>query len=516
MAPLRWMEGVVTNDELPAIKGRVAPPFPVELKDTTDIGYTIVHVVVDEDGEPLSTSYQGTTPVYTHAMAESLPWWYTPGRRDGKAVLTKTQTAIIFNPASAAVKGTEATPRLLQADVVVDSRASGAAGQVIWARVNVDEQGEVTRVTEVSAELADVLSAGVRSWRFAPARRGGEPVASEVRVPFLVVSGKGMMANEVIPPKAIKQVDPVYPANLEYTRLQGNVEMKFMVEVDGRVTEAYVSKSLNPAFDAPALDAMRKSTFKPGTHNGVPRRMSLMTSVTFTPGKSYGRTAGYEVGKKADQSKLPPEFRYDTPASITASIQPVFPRALMKTVKQGDAQAEFVIGANGRVIHSRVVKADHPEMGEALLAALDYFEFVPAVKDGRPTQMLMRYEQKFGPRYDKFISFEEKTPGRILSAKKLDTPLKPISRRPPRFPTNLMDKVDKGEAVVEVLIDTEGAVRLPRIVSATDPAFGYAAAQAVVFWRFEAPKSGGKPAVVRVQVPFDFRLRDSADTSADK
>ena len=70
--------------------------------------------------------------------------------------------------------------------------------------------------------------------------------------------------------------------------------------------------------------------------------------------------------------------------------------------------------------------------------------------------------------------------------------------------------MDRGEARIEVLIDEEGKVRLPRIVEATDPAFGYAAVQAVTEWRFEPPTAAGKPAIVRVLVPFDFALEPAA------
>jgi TonB family protein len=105
----------------------------------------------------------------------------------------------------------------------------------------------------------------------------------------------------------------------------------------------------------------------------------------------------------------------------------------------------------------------------------------------------------------RLLATETKHPEKILSAKKLDAPLKPVSQRGPIFPSAMRDRMDRGEAKLEILIDEEGKVRLPRIVEATDPAFGYAAIQAVVDWRFEPPIAGGKAVVVRVQVPFSFK-----------
>jgi TonB family protein len=62
-----------------------------------------------------------------------------------------------------------------------------------------------------------------------------------------------------------------------------------------------------------------------------------------------------------------------------------------------------------------------------------------------------------------------------------------------------------GEAEVEFVIDRHGRVRLPRVVRATEEAFGWAAATAVSQWVFEAPTKGGEPAEVVVRVPVGFK-----------
>src|SRR5208283_2959640 len=154
--------------------------------------------------------------------------------------------------------------------------------------------------------------------------------------------------------------------------------------------------------------------------------------------------------------------------------------------------------------------------GLALAAAAETFEFDPALKDGHPVPAALKFEQEFGPQAkngiitDDDLSLfrrENKKPESIIGANQLDAPLMPLSRRSPFFPLALRGKVEHGEAVIEMLVDEEGRVRLPRIVEATDPAFGYAAVQAAAQWLFEHPQSGGKPAVVRVRVPFSFEVK---------
>jgi len=74
----------------------------------------------------------------------------------------------------------------------------------------------------------------------------------------------------------------------------------------------------------------------------------------------------------------------------------------------------------------------------------------------------------------------------------------------------------EGEATVEVLINEEGKVFLPRIVSASEPAFGWAAVQAVAAWRFEPPTRNSAPVVTRVRIPFGFQIKTDEPAETTK
>ena len=47
-----------------------------------------------------------------------------------------------------------------------------------------------------------------------------------------------------------------------------------------------------------------------------------------------------------------------------------------------------------------------------------------------------------------------------------------------------------------------------RTRSASDPAFGYSAVQAVEYWRFDPPLVHGKPVLTTIQIPFDFNVQN--------
>ena len=64
-----------------------------------------------------------------------------------------------------------------------------------------------------------------------------------------------------------------------------------------------------------------------------------------------------------------------------------------------------------------------------------------------------------------------------------------------------------GNGLSEFLIDENGDAQLPRIISASAPEFGYAAAQAVATWRFDSPLKAGKKVVTKVRIPVKFTLK---------
>jgi len=98
----------------------------------------------------------------------------------------------------------------------------------------------------------------------------------------------------------------------------------------------------------------------------------------------------------------------------------------------------------------------------------------------------------------------EKEKGAIHWLSELDRQPRPLSIRHPKYPGALVGAAATGGAEVEFLIQEDGTVRLPRIVKATRPEFGYSAVEAVSCWLFEPPLYHHAPVVARARVPFKF------------
>ena len=82
------------------------------------------------------------------------------------------------------------------------------------------------------------------------------------------------------PPRILKLTRPKYPAQPFYNKVQGTVEIEFVVDEKGRVTDPTVVKSV-PGLDEAALECVKKWKFKPAQKQGKPTKARALAPVTF-------------------------------------------------------------------------------------------------------------------------------------------------------------------------------------------------------------------------------------------
>lgn len=69
-------------------------------------------------------------------------------------------------------------------------------------------------------------------------------------------------------PRPISQRAPTYPPELRRAGISGTVVLMFIVRSDGSTSNITVERSDNPAFEEPAIRAVRKWRFEPGEKDG--------------------------------------------------------------------------------------------------------------------------------------------------------------------------------------------------------------------------------------------------------
>jgi TonB family protein len=290
--------------------------------------------------------------------------------------------------------------------------------------------------------------------------------------------------------------------------VSGDVVVEFVVDKSGNAINPVVLHSSNPAFDESAINAVLRWKFKPATKNGKPVNKEATQDIRFEPADSPTPLMQFDVT---------PATRDEPGTSrpvVTGTYPIVYPYELERTNVTGRAKARMLLSETGRVISVKIVSCSQPEFGFALAAAVQGFRYSPAQKDGIPVPSIMEMDQVFDSEQlsapeTRRLFFMDQHKGAVHVVAELDAPPHPLSIRRPLYPSALLGTGITGDASVEFLIQEDGWVRLPRIVQASRPEFGYAAVEAVASWAFEPPRVHGKPVVARARVSFRFKPKPS-------
>ncbi len=398
-----------------------------------------------------------------------------------------------------------------------EARRAKLEGRVLVEFV-VDVDGRVTgaAVKQTTDErLNEAALASVRQWLFAPALDDGkpEPCAMLVPVTFSLkakAGPKGLVpptmprVAPLAPAKEKSTPDPEYPAELLERKLPGGVMLEFQVNPVGQATDATVLGASDATFVTAALQTLERWQFEPARQGSLPVASAKQAPMEF-----------FVVEAKPDEILAANGISgwdkswVDRPPVIEAKPAPVYPRERLLEGTAGTAEASFTLSEKGEVGEIALLSASQPEFGEALLAAMETWHFKPALKAKAPVEVRLKVGHQFAPPSPETAegrlvkSWKDETAGFNLRTKP-DRPLKPRWRLSPVYPSALREERPPGKATVEFIIDRDGRVRLPVVKSATQPAFGWAAATALSQWVFEPPQRQGQATEVRVSIPVDF------------
>lgn len=211
-------------------------------------------------------------------------------------------------------------------------RAIGVEGAVDVA-LTILRNGSVGWVKVVHAEppgyFEQAAVAGVRSWRFEPARLDDSAVECRMltRVRFTLVDkveAAGL-------PLAGDRPDPVYPARLFVDRVEGYAEVQFEITQDGNVLHPRVITAMpRGEFEVAALAAIRGWRYPPGL---AERRT----------------TRRFEF-------RLPDSSLGDVPATMLASAP--FPMEACERRQTGQVALEVETDASGRIRKARILSSE--------------------------------------------------------------------------------------------------------------------------------------------------------------
>jgi hypothetical protein len=174
------------------------PAYPEELRGTDTYSYAIARwpVTSSRDGtvRTIVAGYMNTHSEITQGacITACRKWKWdpeTPAEND----LRRARVAIVFNPASAPESGDTAAPRLLDVSpvVLIENGYVAESDMILLAEVTVGASGKIEKVKlppvdETTIDRAAIVDV-VKTWKIAPARKNGKPIAATIKVPVIVI-----------------------------------------------------------------------------------------------------------------------------------------------------------------------------------------------------------------------------------------------------------------------------------------------------------------------------------------
>jgi protein TonB len=84
-------------------------------------------------------------------------------------------------------------------------------------------------------------------------------------------------------PRLLVNPPPIYPSQMRGKKVEGTVSVIFVVDEHGKVVEPRIEKSSHPAFERPALDAVRQWKFEPAVKAGQRVSCRMRAPLRFQP-----------------------------------------------------------------------------------------------------------------------------------------------------------------------------------------------------------------------------------------
>ena len=143
-----------------------------------------------------------------------------------------------------------------------------------------------------------------------------------------------------------------------------------------------------------------------------PHPVELTVPMNLDPASFNYKLYLFSGGREVFQSRLPADVMAaaldrmvaerirdvrDAPPQPFVGPQPEYPHVLLRKKVAGSATISFTLDERGAVSAPAIAAATQPEFGEAALAVIKDWRFLPKVADGRPVETKAEMPFNFGP-----------------------------------------------------------------------------------------------------------------------
>ena len=200
--------------------------------------------------------------------------------------------------------------------------------------------------------------------------------------------GATKIRGELQPPKLLKSVDPVYPAEARKAQVEGVVILEARTDEKGAVEEVKILRSI-PLLNQAAIDAVKQWKYEPFIIKGKPCGVIFTVTVRFDL-------------KSGDKEKDIEEFAKGavkvvgdiTPPKLVKEVQPAFPEDARQARIEGVVILSVKTDAKGRVADVMILRSI-PLLNQAAIDAVKQWVYKPLLINGVATPAVFTVTVRF-------------------------------------------------------------------------------------------------------------------------
>jgi|GEM_PF-324364 len=291
---------------------------------------------------------------------------------------------------------------------------AGIEGLTI-VQVKVEENGDLSAVSvnrsSGNDELDAAALAAVKNSRFKPALQNDKPVSVYISIPIqfrLKEKSDGQGAPSLQTPEFVPYDEPpspiggfkaiqenlIYPEKAKQAGIEGTTVIQARVDEKGDIEKAVVLQSSgNDELDAAAIEALKKTKFKPAVFDKKPVGVYILIPVMFNLGAKNEEQDKSEDSGKTDDNAKPDSLPFDTspePVGGFAALQRniVYPAIAQEGGVEGMVVVQASIDEKGNVTKCTIARGiPNTGLDEAAINAVKKTHFKPATLKGKPVEV---------------------------------------------------------------------------------------------------------------------------------
>jgi TonB family protein len=199
------------------------------------------------------------------------------------------------------------------------------------------------------------------------------------------------MGPAITPPRIIDAVPAVYPANESAEGLRGACIVSLTIDADGLPQNAHIVHSLGDAFDAAAMEAVRRSKFEPGSWNDHPVSVRTHIRVRFSADHTPAIPAIFQL-KMGGPGNSNQVDVYPVPIHTEEAV---YSEEARRKKISGVVTVSALVGVDGVPSDLRVEKSMGCGLDEKAMLSVSQYRFKPAMKDGKPVAYRLQVQVMF-------------------------------------------------------------------------------------------------------------------------